>query len=321
MPSCFFRSLLIGVIAAVSTMTSSAQEPVSFRYLFEPGEKLIYDITTAVKQTQNVNGQPVKSEFAVAHRVEREVTEVDKAGNFVLSSRNQKLTATMQVGPLGKYEYDSAKTDNDTATPLGAAATPLYEALSNAVINVTLTPQGEVLTVAGLQEALNGVLKGNPLTAQLAGGANSEDGAKATYGEHFLRFPETAVSVGDTWELPLQLAIPQVGKVSGKTTCRYEGTEVIKGRTLHRVTASSDVTVDVDIKQNGVRASGRIEMTNSAGTNLFDLQNGRLISRETQTTTSGDLVVVAGGQTLPIRQTQTQTHKIKLVEAPAESTR
>lgn len=321
MPSLIAKFMLSLVVAGVSATSVLAQEAVTFRYRFEPGEKLTYDVSTAVKQTQNVNGQAVKSEFSVAQRVEREVAKMDGDGNVVLSSRSQKLTATMQVGPLGKYQYSSEKQDNDSTSALGAAATPLYEAMGNAVISVTVSPRGEVLAVKGLQEALADVLKSNPLTAQLAGGANSNDGAKASYAEHFLQFPEKAVSPGDTWELPLQLAIPQVGKVSGKTTCRYEGTQDVNGRTLHRVTSTSDITVDVDINRDGVTASGKIEMTNSAGTNLFDLTSGRLISRESETTTSGDLVVVAGGQTLPIRQTQTQTHRVRLVESPAESPR
>ncbi|MBI1313729.1 hypothetical protein GC176_20750 [bacterium] len=311
-------SLAVVVTSATATF---AQDSVTFRYRFEPGEKLTYDISNSVKQTQNVNGQAVKSEFAVHTRVEREVSQIDGDGNIVLTSRNQKLTAMMQVGPLGKYEYSSEKTDNDESSTLGAAATPLYDAIRNAVVKVTLTPQGEVLAVSGLQEALADVLKSNALTAQLAGGANSKDGARASYGEHFLQFPEKAVEPGDTWELPLELTIPQVGKVTGTTKCRYEGTEVVDGRTLQRITSTSEVTVDVDIRQDGVTASGKIEMTKSAGVNRFDLATGRLISRENETTTSGDLIVIAGGQTLPIRQTQTQKHTIRLIENSSASPR
>ncbi len=321
MPSPIATLIVSLAVIASSATAATAQEPVTFRYRFEPGEKLTYDISTSVKQTQNVNGQAVKSEFSVAQRVEREVAQIDGDGRAVLNCRNQKFTAVMQVGPLGKYQFDSTRDDNDSSGTLGAAATPLYKAMSSAVIKVTLSPRGEVLAVKGLQEALADVLKSNPLTAQLAGGASSNEGAKASYAEHFLQFPEKTLSPGDTWELPLQLTIPQVGKVSGKTTCRYEGTQEANGRTLHRVTASSDVTVDVDIDRDGVTATGKIEMTESSGTSLFDNSTGRLISRESTTTTSGDLVVVAGGQTLPIRQTQTQTHKIRLVENVTKTSR
>ncbi len=314
MPSPIAKLIYSIAVVVSSTLAATAQDAVTFRYRFEPGEKLTYDISTSVKQTQNVNGQAVKSEFSVAQRVEREVAQIDAEGRAVLNCRNLKFTAAMQVGPQGKYQFDSAKEDNDSSSPLGAAATPLYKAMSGAVIKLTLSPRGEVLTVSGLQEALTGVLKSNPLTAQLAGGASSNEGAKASYAEHFLQFPEEAKSPGDTWELPLQLTIPQVGKVSGKTTCRYEGTQEVDGRPLHRVTAKSDVTVDVNIDRDGVTAKGKIEMTDSSGTTLFDVVSGRLISRESTTTTSGNLTVVAGGQELPIRQTQTQTHKIRLIE-------
>jgi hypothetical protein len=321
MSSLIAKLILSLALVASAAQAACAQDAVTFRYRFEPGEKLTYDVSTTVKQTQNVNGQAVKSEFAVSQRVEREVAQIDGSGNFLLTSRNQKVTATMQIGPLGRYQFDSDRKDNESTSALGAAATPLYTAISKAAIKVRLSPQGEVLAVSGLQEALEDVLKSNPLTAQLAGGANTNEGAKASYAEHFLQFPEKALSPGDTWELRLQLPIPQVGEVSGKTTCRYEGTQEVNGRTLHRVTASSDITVDVNIDRDGVTATGKIEMTNSSGTNLFDLESGRLISRESETTTSGDLVVVAGGQTLPIRQTQTQTHKIRLVGEPAPGSR
>lgn len=314
MPLQVVKTLLSLCAAVALSTTADAQKAVSFRYQFEPGEKLNYDIRTTVRQTQNVNGQAVKSEFSVMQRVEREVTQIDGDGNVVLTSRNQKFTADMQIGPLGRYSYDSTREENDESTPLGAAATPLYDAVSQARIDVTLSPLGEVMAVKGLQEALGDVLESNPLTAQLAGGVTSNDGAKASYAEHFLQFPDRTLNPGDTWELPLHLTIPQVGKVSGKTICKYEGPQVRDGRTLHLISAKSDVTVDVDIDRDGVTASGRIEMTSSSGTSLFDLERGRLISREAEMTTSGDLVVVAGGQTLPIRQTQTQTQRVRLLD-------
>ena len=261
MPSPFVKLILSIAIVVLSTIAATAQEAVTFRYRFEPGEKLTYDISTSVKQTQNLNGQALKSEFLVAQRVEREVAQIDADGRAVLNCRSQKFTVSMQIGPLGKYKFDAAKKDNDSSGRLGAAATPLYKAMSSADITLTLSPRGQVLAVKGLQEALADVLKNNPLTAQLAGGSSSNESAKASYAEHFLQFPEEARSPGDTWEFPLQLTIPDVGTVSGKTTCRYEGPQDVKGRTLHRVTATSDVTVDVDIDRDGVTATGRIEMT------------------------------------------------------------
>ncbi len=321
MPSSIAKLILSLAFVASSAIATRAQDAVTFRYQFEPGEKLTYDISTTVKQTQNVNGQAVKSDFAISERTEREVTQVSGAGDAVLKCQIQKLTASIQIGPQAKYQYDSSKPDNEASSHLGAAATPLYNVLSKASVRLTVSPKGEIQAVEGLQEALADVLKSNQLTQQLVGGATTNEGAKASYAEHFLQFPERALAPGDTWEMPLQLPIPQVGKVSGTTTCRYEGTEEVGGRTLHRITSRSDITVDVDINRDGVTATGKIEMTNSSGTNLFDLKTGRLINRESQTTTSGDLIVVAGGQKLPIRQTQTQTHKIRLVETPSPASR
>ncbi len=92
--------------------------------------------------------------------------------------------------------------------------------------------------------------------------------------------------------------------------------ESLKGKQLHKLTSTLDVSADIDLKTGAVEVSGKVETDSSSGTAWFDAQSGRLISKTHESSTTGDLITVAGGMTIPIKQDQTQKVVVKLLDGP-----
>ncbi len=213
------RTLVASLVILFVILASSfaqAQDGQTFRYKAEAGTKLYYSITTSMKLEQKVNGQDVSTTIESTQIVEREVQKPDSKGNMVLRDHALHMTVKMNVGPLGEYVYDSKSTDNETGSTLGDALTPLYDAISGAYIDVVVSPQGEIISVKGLREAIQGAIGDNPIAAQFSAGMNSEEGEKLAYSEHFVRFPKKALTPGENWEIPYDMQLGKLGKMSGK---------------------------------------------------------------------------------------------------------
>ena len=73
---------------------------------------------------------------------------------------------------------------------------------------------------------------------------------------------------------------------------------------------------DLDLKTDAVTGTGKMKITSSKGTALFDAEAGKLISKNSETTIDGDITVVAGGMTIAIQQEQKQKIELKLLDGP-----
>jgi hypothetical protein len=303
-------------LAILASSIAHAQDATALRYKAETGTKQYYSVTTSVKLEQKVNGQAVSTTIESTQILEREVMEPDSKGNMVLRDHTLHMTVKMNIGPLGEYVYDSKSTDNETGSTLGDALTPLYDAISGAYIDVVVSPQGEIVSVKGLRDAIQGAIRDNAIAAQFSAGMNSEEGEKLTYSEYFVRFPEKALTPGESWGIPYDMQLGKLGKLSGKARHTYEGVESHEGKQLHKVTSTLDISADIELKTGGIEVSGKVETDSSSGTAWFDAQSGRLISKTHESSTTGDLIRVAGGMTILIKQDQTQKVVVKLLDGP-----
>jgi hypothetical protein len=303
----------------IAVGASQAQaEDVLLRYKMQPGEGRIYRSTQEVKQTQNFAGMTLENLITGTDVTVLTLDKVDEDGNFHLQSENRRLQAAMNLGQVGDYKFDSKSTDNDRSSLAGAALTPVYEALSGAVIQVTHTPLGDVTEVKGLKELIgDNLLKDNPFAAQVAAGATDE-GAKLTYADRFVDLPEQAVGPGDTWEKPFELKLPGLGTAKGKSVYKLEGSDKVGDRATVKISVRDEMSFDLDLDQMGAKVTGSLSITSSSGTIQFDPEAGALISKKSTQSLSGNLNVAAGGQNIPIQQEQTHTTTIELLDKVPE---
>jgi hypothetical protein len=223
------------------------------------------------------------------------------------------LQAQVEIGPLGKYEYDSKKTTRDSGSMLSGALNPVFNALNGAGWSYTLSPRGDVVKVEGFAELLTEALKGNDIGAQFAGGGTNES-AKAEAAQRYLQFPDKEISPGSTWDQDYELPMPNIGKVKGRRSYKYVGDETKDGRKLAKITFTDASTIDLDVKSDMATATGSLSTSSSSGEALFDAEAGRIVSMTAKAELGGTLKVSAGGMTLSVDQTQSQAGTIELLD-------
>ncbi|HUG92382.1 MAG TPA: DUF6263 family protein [Planctomycetaceae bacterium] len=305
-------------IVALGSLRAPAEEAVLLRYKMQPGESRVYRSSTELKQTQNLMGMALENVISGSDVTVQTLDKVDDDGNFHVQSENRRIQATMNIGPLGEYKFDSRSSEKDRSSLAGAALTPIYEALTGAVIQVTHTPRGEVTEVKGLKELIgDNLLKDNPFAAQAAAGATDE-GAKITYGDRFVDLPEGPVKPGDTWEQPYEITLPGLGTAKGKSAYKFEGHDRVGDRATVKISVRDEMSFEVDLVQLGAKVTGSLSITSSSGTIQFDPEAGALVSKKSTQSLSGNLNVNANGQNIPIQQDQTQTTTVELLDKVPE---
>lgn len=288
-------------------------ESVTLRYQIGKDDQRIQRTTTTVSQEQTVNEQTIKTELKTIDVSVNTLEKVDDEGRFHLQSENKRLKVDMEIGPLGKYAFDSTSTERDKASTIGAAVTPLYERLSGAYLWATITPRGEVVETRGYEELVKDALADNPLASQFAGGG-TDQAHRAGAAQALVKWPKDPVAPGDTWEDDLEMTLPKIGKVEGKT--KYEFVRIVTedGVRIAEVTTTPEIAIDIDIEQLGAKIGGRLQTEKTEGRIRFDLTNGWLVSKTESYTIAGTLNVTAGGQNLTIPMKQSQKVEIEALK-------
>lgn len=307
------RHMAVALLVAAFAGPAWGQDAVTLQYKLNKGDQLIFNIRSEVEQVQTVMGMDLNNELNSEQWVVRTVDQVDPEGDVHLNSETRRLKVEAVFGPLGAYTFDSESDDHDTASVIGAAATPVFERLSGAMLQVVVSPKGKVKKVDGYKELLADVLANNPLASQFAGGG-SDAAAALEMQQQFLELPAKAVSPGDTWEAAHSFDLPAIGSFKSKTKYRYLGPDQLGGRSTAKIQATTDLSVEIDIKSPANEVSGTLSTSNSSATIHFDVERGRLLSIEDTYSLEGDLTVTAGGNMIPVHQEQTQKVSVRLLD-------
>lgn len=296
----------------VSTATvASAEDAVTLRYKYGENDKLIYRTTTKLTQKQVVGERTVKTDMVSEDVSIRTLEAVDKKGGFAIRTENKLLKTTLDIGPLGKYVFDSRSEERDKGSVIAAAVTPVYDRLNGAILTIKHTPRGKVTAVDGYKELMQGVLKNNPLGAQFTGG---ENGALMKFADAFPVMSAKPVQPGDTWVDEYELEMPKFGKAKGKKTYTYVGKDKLAERDTVKLTVTNELSFDLDLALMGTKTTGNLSISKSTGTIHFDAAKGQLVSMKAEHTLGGNINVTAGGQTFAIQTDQVQNVTVELLD-------
>lgn len=290
-----------------------ADDGVVLRHKSAKGDKIVFRSTTDTKQTQEIMGMKLENTVHQEQFVTSTVDSVDDAGNAQVTVKNERIKMSATFDALGEFKFDSASSERDKSSQIGAAVTPLLERLSGMSVQVAFTPRGEVTGVKGYADQLKDILEGNPLAAQFAGGG-SDEAAKQSYQDATPNFPEKAVKPGDSWELPYSVDISRVGKMTGKRVFRYAGLDKVGNVETVKLEIGGDMKLELNIEMDGAKVTGTIASVSVTGTIQFDPALGRVVSSEGNATMNGTLNVAAGGQNIPVQNDQSVKTSYLLLE-------
>jgi hypothetical protein len=254
----------------------TAQE---LRYKFQSGSKLDYVSEMKQNMKMSAQGQEIDMKVNMTFDFSMAVDSVDTAtGAAKMKYKFGKVKMNMEGGPFGNMEYDSSS-DKEPEGPLAMAA-PIFKALTEAEILMTVTPTGEVKDVK-YPDKLKDQL------ANAGGGAGmqmfSEDQLKQMMNNPVFTLPKEAVKNGTTWDSKMEMKMPNnMGAMKVVNKYTYAG----KQGQFEKIDMKTDMKLE-----GGEGGEMPLKMTTkeSSGTILFDNEKGRIHEMTSKTISEMEL--------------------------------
>lgn len=303
-------AVVLGFVVGLLHAAVHAEDGTTLKYKLAKGDKLIYRSKMEMKQSQTIMGMALENEMSNDAISSYTVESVDEKGNAQLTVKGERLKATAKFPSLGEFTFDSQSSERDKSSTIGAAMTPLMERMSGIIYQAAVPPDGGAFGVKGYANQLRDLVESNPLTAQFAGGGTDES-AKQGLDEIFPKVPKDLAKPGDTWDVPLEIPMGKVGKLTGKSTYRFVGPDKVGDRATAKLEVITDLSVELNVDMDGAKVTGKISTNNSTGIVQFDIAAGRVISGEGTISMGGMLNVNVNGMDIPVQNDQTMKSTVE----------
>ncbi len=241
---------------------------VQLRWAFKEGRKISVRMEQDMDVVMNIMGRKVTMLNDSSTYMTWLVDSIDDAGIATVKTTIDRAIIKIENSMTGKTSFDSASDEelSDSAKPLAAA----YKPLLGVETITTMKTTGEVVDVKISEKALEGIQQ-----ASADGIIDKEMFEKLTR-DASPSFPET-VSSGDTWKRESEMKLP-IGKLVLATTYKYEGTEMVDAKELHRIGMEIEMKFALGPEAGGVSVD-IIEQKNS-GFIHFDNKGGRIVATQ-----------------------------------------
>jgi len=284
-PSRLF-ALVLAVVSALATVAfTSAAEPL--RWKFAPGQKLTYELIQGTK----AGGMNMQQTMLMNWNVE----QVDDQGNATIRQSFTRVKMNVEMPGIPAIAYDS---DNPEPTGPAAMMDPMFRALIDHAVQVTMTPRGEIRKV-DVPDAMIEALKNSPGAGSM-GKMGSKEGIQEVLAQASLTLPEETPADGAEWSNTVEMDHP-VGKQTVETTYKYIGTRDVGGDTMAVIKPSVKMSI----------AGLNVKDQQTSGEILFNQSEGRLNSQIMHQDVTFEIPM--GEQT--VEQKVQQKMEIKVTEA------
>ncbi|HND51923.1 MAG TPA: DUF6263 family protein [Pirellulaceae bacterium] len=266
-------ALATGMWLSTAAGVARADEPVTLRWKLVAGQKFVVSYNQKVDTETSFGGKPLK--LAIDSTIEQDwqVEAVDAEGVATISQSVRRVALRMDLPPASAIEFDTSSPKKPTgdAQQIASAVTPLLGAKLTARLSargqwsdVTLSPE--------LKQTLQTLAEKSILRDLL-----SQEGLEELARHGLATLPEAPIKVNDSWDATSELK-SSVGKVKQTTTYKYEGTQAVDGRTLHKL--ASKGVVDWSDAPRTPATNRQIKEQKVTGTALFDAVAGRFVESE-----------------------------------------
>jgi Family of unknown function (DUF6263) len=313
------RTAAVACVAAVSVVAVSATEEATLRYRWAQGDVVIY--RTSLKTTSTVSGMPnmgdLTLEQTMTQRIKLLAAAVAPDGSATLHQTTEAVSVEMGT-PTGKIKYDSAdpKTADDNEAAL--ALRTVFAGMVGATISITMTANGTIQRIDGIQKVLEKVTQDIPqdrATGPMIQNLKlvlSEEAVRASLEQSFPRLPPQPVKAGDTWTGQIALGSSVIGRISGAQTFTLK---TLGGGGV------ATVAVALALKQESAPPMGPSGMTVKLGDSKgdgeieFDVARGRIRKSTMKTDMPSTMTTVApDGRQATMKNTTQTSMTMELVE-------
>ena len=218
------------------------------RYKFTKGEQIAWKVTHLGTTETKIQGNTQTSRSRSVSTKTWHVTDVDAAGNFTFSHSVTNVNMWQQLSDRPEVRYNS-----ETGTEVPPEYQQVAKTIGVTPATITISPKGDIIKREGSQ-------------------ANEKFGV----GGMVMLLPEKPVEAGSRWyepsELQIRLRDRRVKKIKIRKNYRLE--KVQTG------VATISVKTEVLTPVNDARIEAQLVQQITEGTIKFDVDAGRVISKE-----------------------------------------
>jgi Family of unknown function (DUF6263) len=284
-----------------------AEQEVLLRLKFDKGPPYFSEVATDTQQTMKVMGQEVNQIQKQTFYLKWMPEGLDQNGNGLLKMKIIGAKMKIDIGGVN-IEYESTADGIDQP----AAFAPFFNALMDAEFRVSVTDQGKILAIKGMEGVVARLKAGNPQTEPLLKSIVNEAALKVLLAPHFAFVPKQAVRPGDVWDNEQSLELGPIGTFRTETKYTY-GKSGPHEKILSRTTLTYDAPKIKDGLPFAIQ-SANLRATPSTGEIRFDSSRGRLVSGDSKLALEGTLMVEVGGVVTTVELRQTQTTRIRVTD-------
>lgn len=310
------RKMLLATTALAtllgSAVFSRAADPVTLRYKMDEGTELHGQTVNKMEQTVSVMGQEFSNSFDLTDVGTRIGGKATEEGDLKITFKNHSIKVKADMGPVGKYNYDSTTDEREKGSALSKSMNPVFEAMTGAEVRTTLTPRGNVKTVEGYKEIMQAALQDNPLAKTMM--ESIDKNFEQSLADSFPHMPEQPVRVGDKWDQEYKMDLKGLGETAGTRHYTVESITEKDGATLVKLGVTQELTFDLEVKQGPATVTGKLKITDSKGELVFNATAGNVQSSSTEFTIAGDLVTAVNGQNINTGIEQKMSSKYQQLE-------
>jgi len=249
----------------------------TLKYNLETGKTYKQNVVTVTDMKMNVMGQEMNMNATMEMNVSYEVTG-QKNDVFDLKTTYQKIKTSM-TSPA-PFVIDSDSPENSSDKSLG----DVFKSLTEVPIDIQLSQTGKVLSVTGidkLSEKLNAI--SNPQFKQMFSQQFSEKAIKTTFEQMSSYFPDKPVTIGDNWDVTINLNTNGLDLISKMNLTLKEIKDNIATLDCTGTLATPEGGSVLQIQ--GMDATVTVK-GNQTGTIRLDIKTGWIVGMElTQTST------------------------------------
>jgi hypothetical protein len=272
-------AVVTALLPGLSGLTAAQEAPL--RYRWTKGEEVRYRMSQ--ESTATISGLPGgmadMTIDTLMSQVMKSVVE-DVAADGTATIRQVYESVKMEVNsPMSRMSYDSTKKDNASADP---TAQSMFSVMIGESFLLVLSPSGEVQKVDGMSGIMEKVFKNLPqdpaAAAMLQGMRNSfsDDAMRATMSQGFLKFPDRALKVGDSWDSQFTVKNPMIGGITTSVNATLKGFEGSGADQVAKIVMK--LTMKPDAGAGGTNPMGlEVKMGDGTGEGemIFNVAKGR----------------------------------------------
>ncbi len=301
-----FATLALALFASGSAL--NAAEAIELKAQWPVGQRFVTQLT--MNQNQKIVGAPTGPMNQTVTQVQEIAVDVARrlsGGGRDLELSWLSMKMDMKMGSVTMMSYDSK---NKNAS---GANNPLAGVMDNIVGNrlyMELNADGDVVSVEGLDDLLEGVGGGGGVVGSMMKGMFTEDSVKQL-GVLPQGLPKEPVKVGDEWPYELEFPMGPAGVLKVDMDYTFSGLEDRDGRKCavleytgtmqSKAGGGGDSAVDINIKEGTIK-----------GKTWFDYQAG--VTVENKGDVQMQMAVGAMGQNMTIEVDQDVHNKLVRVQ-------